>query len=221
MAYKFPSGQVGDLDIICGKVIASKQWSETHISSTGGGGYVAPIVNGNSFGGEIEAPHISSSNTLEREIWLRTDEKVDFRFQGIPAVEGQDVVVVCGNRQGRTSEPLMWINNSSREEGLYQDLSIFYVLSKDEVENRNFTLIKKNVKMLIATIIIFYILCHFSDGGLAVLLFFLGCFFVFIFSYVLIVGYFSDANMKIQMGSLEAGKLSQNLREACKKMKNF
>ena len=81
-----------------GEVVGSQKFSETKISSSGGGGYVGPE------GGRISAPTIRSTSVTNHEIWIRAEDGVEhnvsLRGLDIPLREGQKVTLVATARKG-------------------------------------------------------------------------------------------------------------------------
>lgn len=77
-----------------GTVIRSTKRSETHVSSSGGGGYLDKGT------GYVAPATISSTVVTRHEFWVRTDEGVDVPVQltdvDIPLAEGQRISLVYG-----------------------------------------------------------------------------------------------------------------------------
>lgn len=97
---------------VSGTVISSKKHSETHITSSGGGGYVGPK------GGYVAAPRVHSTVHRTHEMWLRTASGVEqqFRFVNldVPLCESQQVtVLVAGTADGKQSRLVEVINHAA------------------------------------------------------------------------------------------------------------
>ena len=60
---------------ITGEVMDSNKYSETHVSSSGGGGYVGGS------GGHISAPRVSSRAVTNHEFWIRTQDGTEESVQ--------------------------------------------------------------------------------------------------------------------------------------------
>jgi hypothetical protein len=77
-----------------GTVISSTKRSETHVSSSGGGGYLDKGT------GYVQPTTIRSTVVTRHEFWVRTDEGVDVPVQltdvDIPLAEGQRISLVYG-----------------------------------------------------------------------------------------------------------------------------
>jgi len=73
------------------RVIAVKIWSETHVSSSGGGGYIQGGT------GYVNAPKVSSSVTEKREMWYQGEDGKQNSLKILPGVkvnEGNDISLV-------------------------------------------------------------------------------------------------------------------------------
>jgi hypothetical protein len=99
---------------ITGEVMAEKKWSETRITSSGGGGYVHP-----QHGGHISAPEVSSVVTTKTEFWLKTSsgEEKDVKLNDdIPLRAGQNITVVsAGLRNGKFSYYSIIVNHTAKK----------------------------------------------------------------------------------------------------------
>lgn len=79
-----------DFKISRGVVVGDKKWSDTHISSSGGGGYVGPQ------GGYVSLPSVKSSVKQRHEVWFKmdgADQEFDLDLGGldVPIREGHKV----------------------------------------------------------------------------------------------------------------------------------
>ncbi len=102
------------LYVKCGEVIGQQKWSETEISSSGGGGYIGPQ------GGNITAPTISSSSKTKQEIWIREDDGLEFPLEltdsSFSAMQGQRVwLAFCGNSNNTNSSRCLLAYNQSSD----------------------------------------------------------------------------------------------------------
>jgi hypothetical protein len=83
---------------VTGEVLGSNKYSETHVSSSGGGGYVGK------YGGNVSAPQIHSTAVTNHEFWIKTEDgvEVDIKLQGtdIPLRVGQRISVIAATRKG-------------------------------------------------------------------------------------------------------------------------
>ena len=86
----FPSGRKGWLNGVRGPVIGHKKWSETHVSSSGGGGYMPQ-----GGGGYVSAPRISGRVETKSEFWIRTSDNTDVKIEAdIEIMEGHTVSIL-------------------------------------------------------------------------------------------------------------------------------
>lgn len=93
-----------------GTVIGEKRLSETHITTTGGGG---AIRNGK---GNVSAPTVHSKVVTNQDIWLRGDTGNEFvlRLKGcnIPILENQRISVVLFQCGEDSNEILLFNHNT-------------------------------------------------------------------------------------------------------------
>lgn len=52
---------------VTGEIMAQNKYSETHVSSSGGGGYIG------AHGGHIRAPSVHSTTVTNHEFWIKTE----------------------------------------------------------------------------------------------------------------------------------------------------
>jgi hypothetical protein len=109
--FVFPSGREGWINGVRGKIIGSKVWTETHVSSSGGGGY---LHNGT---GQVHAPTVHSTIIEKGETWVKTKNGKDVCIPAkITGIEGHDVLVLWGNLNeidSKTGPHLYWKNFSA------------------------------------------------------------------------------------------------------------
>lgn len=83
---------------VTGEVLGSDKYSETQISSSGGGGYVS------THGGHVSAPRIHSSSVTNHEFWIKTEDglekDVQLRGVDIPLRPGQKITLISAGRKG-------------------------------------------------------------------------------------------------------------------------
>lgn len=81
---------------VSGTVLSSKKYSETHVSSSGGGGHVGRR------GGYVAAPKVHSRVVTRHEFWLRkldgTEQVFQFTNRDIALREGQQVSLLIAAR---------------------------------------------------------------------------------------------------------------------------
>ncbi len=78
----------------CGEIIGQQKWSETKVSSSGGGGYVGPQ------GGHVSSPTITSETKTKQEIWIREEDGLESSLElsnkAFPVNNGQRVWIALG-----------------------------------------------------------------------------------------------------------------------------
>jgi hypothetical protein len=83
--------------VVQGVVLGQTKYTETHVSSSGGGGYVGK------HGGKIEAPTIDSEIITKHEFWLKKSDGVEQCIKltdcDIPVRTGQQVSVISAKLQ--------------------------------------------------------------------------------------------------------------------------
>lgn len=86
---------------ITGEILGTQKYSETHVSSSGGGGYV------NQGNGYISAPTVHSRVVTQHEFWLKTEDgqEVAIKLSGfdIPLREGQKITIISAGNAGENS----------------------------------------------------------------------------------------------------------------------
>lgn len=86
---------------VSGKVLETKKYTETHISSSGGGGYASASSEGGSFV-HISAPKIESKVLTNLEFWIQTSdgEERAIKLPGvdIPMREGQIITLISAHK---------------------------------------------------------------------------------------------------------------------------
>ena len=108
-------GVATDVWTISGTVISNHIKSETHVTSSGGGGYVSDT--GPSY---IRAPSIHSYNSHEQEMWLllANGEQKNIRLHetDLPAIAGQRVSFILAGRPDRDMGYYMrFVNHDARK----------------------------------------------------------------------------------------------------------
>jgi len=89
-------GKTIEFHYATGEVIGTNKFSETHITSSGGGGtvngYVGPY--GGHVGGAVDAPVVTSRSVTNHEFWIRTDDgkEVPIKLLGV------DIPLLAGHR---------------------------------------------------------------------------------------------------------------------------
>lgn len=154
----FPSGRNGSLTGLSGRVSSVARWSDTTVSSSGGGGYVHPT-----YGGHVSAPKITSSVVDRQEFWLETHGQEQHQFNlNIPLANDHKVCLIWSNVEGR-SELIYWNNYSSRRHSLItQDAPHILLSDNDALEARKAFLVT-----LALTVAAFFALTNHMNGDFA------------------------------------------------------
>jgi len=126
--------KVFDFNVVTGYVLSNEKYSETKLSSSGGGGYVGRS------GGLVEAPDIHSQSITCHEFWLKSEdgkeENVQVRGADIPLREGQKIsIIYLSERGGSDSYHALLINHNANKYWFTKGLPADYVfyLSKDKI----------------------------------------------------------------------------------------
>ena len=102
------------LEAMTGRVADEKKWNETHIRSSGGGGFV---YNGSGF---VNPTRISNVNTTRHEFWLVAENGrelcVDLRNSSVQVRPGQVVTMAWGAVQGQKRGPFLLYQNHTTGE---------------------------------------------------------------------------------------------------------
>jgi hypothetical protein len=96
-----------------GTVFSIRRWSDTHVWSSGGGGYVDPKI-----GGRVESAQISSEVVQKAEVFIKDDQGVQHALEltdvGVPLTEGNKVIAVMDDRWEGKPLPLYFENVDTR-----------------------------------------------------------------------------------------------------------
>lgn len=158
-------GKIIAFDRIAGEVIGTNKFSETHVTSSGGGGTVSGYVGpyGGHVGGSVSAPVVTSHATTKHEFWIRTDtgKEVAIKLTGvdIPLRAGQNVTLYLA-RNSNASEGwyCIIVNHSSETHWL--------IYSGKELNKMLNIEVFSPVNWLIAGVIFVATTAMMSDGNL-------------------------------------------------------
>ncbi len=105
------------VETMTGRVLGEKKWAETHIHSSGGGGY----VHGGT--GYVNPVRVTSSHTTRHEFWLqRADgQELCVALADSPARvrENQTICVAWAARQGQGRGPFLLLHNEASGERVW------------------------------------------------------------------------------------------------------
>lgn len=127
-----PFGQEGWLNGVYGTVVDTKKWSETHVSSSGGGGYVHP-----KHGGLVRAAQVHSTVETKGELWIKTAAGKEVQIFGdIPARPGHRVGVIWGGPKGKKGSDIYWINETTNKHDIIRSQIVNdFIEKKSEKES--------------------------------------------------------------------------------------
>lgn len=125
---RLPSGRRLSFCRLTGEVLGDKKWAETHVSSSGGGGYVS------GHGGVVMAPTVTSQTVTRSEIWVRDDaggehaiELADF---GVPVRPGQRLTAVWGILDDEKTGPYYLVENHTSGQHVINQKEIIKLANK-------------------------------------------------------------------------------------------
>lgn len=135
---------------ITGEVLGSDKYSETHVTSSGGGGHVSGYVgpNGGTVSGRVDTPMVSSRSVTNHDFWIKTDngQEKDIQLRGvdIPLRVGQKITLVSAGLKGRNKRwYAMLVNHNAGKR---------WIINRPEELNQKLNLEKMTGKSLIAGI---------------------------------------------------------------------
>jgi len=110
------NGKKVEFSAVTGEVSGTHKLAETHVSSSGGGGYIS---QGSGF---VSAPKITSKVVVKQEFFLKENggKQMPVQLSGmdIPLMDGQKVTMISAG-QGRNSP---WTHLVNHDAGLYWNL---------------------------------------------------------------------------------------------------
>lgn len=137
---------------ISGEVIGSNKFSETHVSSSGGGGYIGQ------HGGHVTAPTVRSETVTNHEFWIKTEDGLekDIKLRGIdvPLRSGQKITLISAGIKGTNKGWYSILVNHSAGKH-------WFINSAEEL-NKTLKIEVITGKSLIVAIAIFLGICYFT-----------------------------------------------------------
>jgi hypothetical protein len=97
--------------VIQGRVLSVTRWSDTHVGSMGGGGYVGP------HGGVVRAPTITSNVVQRSQVFVQRSDGVEEALELgdlMPLREGQIITAVYGGMTPDSGDLLLLHNQQSK-----------------------------------------------------------------------------------------------------------
>jgi len=146
-----------------GEIISSNKHSETHVSSSGGGGFVGR------HGGHISAPQVRSTTSEKHEIWIKKEDGSEQSFsltnEGISVREGQKVSFVYVQEDGaETAWRCLFVNHTGKEFKVLDNAPTLTKLMK--LKGFGFLLTLKYWGSFIAGMILFGIILAMTSSGI-------------------------------------------------------
>lgn len=136
---------------VTGEVLGNDKYSETHVSSSGGGGYVGQ------YGGHISAPQVSSRTTTNQEIWIKTEsgseKSIQLKGYDIPMRPGHKITVISAGNKDADSHWYTAIVNHSTEK--------HWLLNKADDLNKLLKIELATGKSLLMAVLMFFCLLFF------------------------------------------------------------
>src|SRR5918912_100464 len=106
-------GWSAELEVVAGKVVGEKRWSETEARGRGGGG---AIVSGNGF---VSGTRIDSKITTRDQVFVQTDDGgeivLDLQNADIAVRPGHRVIAIWGRRVGENRGPYLGLYNCATD----------------------------------------------------------------------------------------------------------
>jgi hypothetical protein len=107
------SNRTVEFSLLTGAVISSQKHSETHVSSSGGGGYL------HKGSGYVSAPVVTSRIVTKHEFWIRKEDgqdvPVNLTNANVSVAEGQTVSLVLASVSGlEGAPPVLIINHNAK-----------------------------------------------------------------------------------------------------------
>lgn len=94
-----------------GEVLDTNKYSETHVSSSGGGGYVGR------YGGHVDAPRVSSDVYVNQDVWIKEEDgsEIPVQFSDFNApIRATNKIAIINAECNNMVLPLRVINFSQR-----------------------------------------------------------------------------------------------------------
>ncbi|MCM2680716.1 hypothetical protein [Echinimonas agarilytica] len=86
---------------ITGEILSQNKYSETHVHSSGGGGYVGKD------GGHVSPPNVHSNTITNHEFWIKksdgSEKSIQLSGHDIPLRPGQRITIISAGMKGKDS----------------------------------------------------------------------------------------------------------------------
>ncbi|MDI1299550.1 hypothetical protein [Methylotenera sp.] len=155
-----------------GEVLSTNKVSETHVSSSGGGGHVDP-----QYGGHVAAAQVSSTVTINHEFWIKeedgTERAVQLYDNDIPLKVGQKITLIAGKLLGaEKGYYVVLYNHNAKKHWIISDATRLYnhIFPKTHLYELDLILWLFNIK-IIAYVIVPLLVWYYINGYVALAIF--------------------------------------------------
>jgi hypothetical protein len=101
-----------EFSTLSGEVFSNNKFSETHVSSSGGGGHVDP-----QYGGHVAAAQMHSTVTTVHQFWVRDDagkeHSINLRGIDVPLAVGQKIILLASGFVGKKQHYVLLLNQKA------------------------------------------------------------------------------------------------------------
>lgn len=123
---------IDELDawVVHGEAAGSAVWTSTHVSSSGGGGYVGP------YGGNVSAPTVSSRSTTHKRFFIRAaagkETEIELSDSSFGVRDGHRVSAVYAKHKDDNSGWLVYLHNHDTGQSVPRDSSLALVRGRHQ-----------------------------------------------------------------------------------------
>lgn len=114
--------QEGWNSVHVGKVLSINNWSDTHVSSSGGGGYVGQ------HGGYVHAPTVHSSVVQRARLFSKSESGEEKQFDlshiDVPFREGNNILIIYGSEVSAENGPYLYVENLDTKDFYSADIPL-------------------------------------------------------------------------------------------------
>ena len=101
-----------EFSTLTGEVVSNNKFSETHVSSSGGGGYVDA-----KYGGNVAAAQVHSTVTTVHEFWVKDEagkeHPINMRGINVPLAVGQKITLISSGFVGKNKYYVLLVNHNA------------------------------------------------------------------------------------------------------------
>ncbi|WP_051412894.1 hypothetical protein [Methylophilus sp. 5] len=103
-----------EFSALSGEVFSNNKYSETHVSSSGGGGHVD-----GQYGGHVAAAQVHSTVVTVHEFWIRDDagkeHPINLRGIDVPLAVGQKITLLASGFVGKKQHFVLLLNHKAEK----------------------------------------------------------------------------------------------------------